>query len=666
VAAPDDVIEYVYRLADGDPYLRVSRTPDKRFWQSHWDGSAWINFKPDGPKIPYLLPELVAAPVDAPVFVCEGEKDADRLAGHGLVATTASEGAGRWTADLNQWFGGRTVFVLADNDSTGQKHARQVADNLFGVAAAVRIVNLPGLPEKGDVSDWLNAGNQASELVDLCRTFRIYEPSETDAGDGKETIEEDGREVTLRRLAELSPFGYDLIRVAEAKRLKVRVTSLDAEIDKRRRAASADADIDDFLADPEPWPGPVDAADLLDRLTATIAGHMIVPNGAAETIALWVIHAHAHDCVDVSPILGITSPTPECGKSTLLTLLANLVPRALTTANISPAALFRAMEKWQPTVLIDEADSFIGDNNDLRNLVNSGHQRANAWVIRAVGEDFEPKRFRTWAPKVVAQIGNLFATWASRAIHIELKRKAAFEKVTPLRLDRLGHLEPLKRKAARFVLDNQVALRTADPELPAELDGRPADNWRPLVAIADVAGGGWPARARQIAQRGAKRDEATAGIMLLEDIRNTFDEREKNKSEDKDKISSADLAKALGELEERPWSEWRNGKPITQRQVAELLEPFKIRPANVWIANGKVAKGYKLSGFDDAFGRYLPARSASPLGAAENLGFKDISSARQPDDLADQIGVKPAENLDPSGLADRKGVAGTGYEAVDL
>jgi putative DNA primase/helicase len=662
--------EYIYRIETGDPYLRVVRLEPKSFRQMHWNGSGWVSGKPSGPKIPYRLSELIAAPFDAPVFICEGEKDAGRLAGCGLVATTASEGAGKWTADLNQWFGGRIVFILADNDPAGQKHAQHVAQNLTGIAAQVRIVDLPGLPEKGDASDWLDAGNLASGLVDLCRTFPIYEPPKTDAGDGDKHVAEDDLETVLRQLAERSPFKYDLVRVAVAKRLKVRVSSLDAEVEKRRRASSTDGDFAEFLTDPEPWPESAEGADLLDRLTATIAAHMILPDGAAETIALWVIHAHAHDCVDVSPILGITSPTPECGKSTLLTLLAGLVPRALTTANISAAALFRAIDKWRPTVLIDEADSFVGENDELRNVVNSGHQRANAYVIRAVGDDFDPKRFRTWAPKVVAQIGNLFATWASRAIHIELKRKAAFEKVKPLRLDRLGHLEPLKRQTARFVLDNQIALRAADPELPAELDGRPADNWRPLIAIADVAGGDWPARVRQIAQRSAKRDEATAGIMLLEDIRNIFGEREKSKREDNDKISSADLVKALGELEERPWPEWRADKPITQRQLAKLLEPFRIAPGTIRLADGKTPKGYKLSSFEDAFARYLPARSATPPQGAENLDSGGFSSATKVADVADQNGQKPAENRDCGGVADRKAGSGAGvpdgFEEIDL
>jgi len=92
--------EYIYRLADDTPYLQVKRTRDKKFWQSHWTGSRWERGKPNGPKIPYRLPQLAKA--DA-VFICEGEKDADRVASLGLAATTASEGAGKWAADLERF-----------------------------------------------------------------------------------------------------------------------------------------------------------------------------------------------------------------------------------------------------------------------------------------------------------------------------------------------------------------------------------------------------------------------------------------------------------------------------------------------------------------------------------------------------------------------------------
>lgn len=181
---PTPRVEYVYNQDDGTPYLRVVRGGNKNFWQERWNGRGWEKGKPQGPKIPYRLPQLIAA-TDKPVFVCEGEKDADRLASHGLVATSASEGAGKWKEELNRWFERRTVYVLADNDEPGAAHALEVAKNLHGIAAEVRIVNLPGLPPKGDVSDWLDAGGDPDRLVELCRASPIFQPSD---GDGSPTI----------------------------------------------------------------------------------------------------------------------------------------------------------------------------------------------------------------------------------------------------------------------------------------------------------------------------------------------------------------------------------------------------------------------------------------------------------------------------------------------
>ena len=169
----DQWIEYVYRDASGAPFLRVQRTPTKAFYQSHWTGEKWIKGKPTGPKIPYRLPELLAAIHDT-VFIVEGEKDADALSANGMIVTTASEGAGKWTPELNQWFAGKTVYILPDNDKAGADHAELIARNLLGVADEVRIVNLPGLPSKGDVSDWLGSGGDPGRLVGLCKAQPVF------------------------------------------------------------------------------------------------------------------------------------------------------------------------------------------------------------------------------------------------------------------------------------------------------------------------------------------------------------------------------------------------------------------------------------------------------------------------------------------------------------
>ncbi len=184
------ITDYIYRLDDDTPYLRVRRTRDKKFWQERWNGSGWEKGRPDGPKIPYRLPQLIKADE---ILVCEGEKDADRVAALGLAATTNSEGAGHWSADLNHWFAGKTAYVLPDNDEPGRQHARKVARNLRGVAREVRVVALPGLPEKGDVSDWLSAGGTAETLLALCRAAPVEPPGP--AADGAVVV----------RLADVEP-----------------------------------------------------------------------------------------------------------------------------------------------------------------------------------------------------------------------------------------------------------------------------------------------------------------------------------------------------------------------------------------------------------------------------------------------------------------------------
>jgi hypothetical protein len=166
-ATPSRPAAYVYQRADGQPYLRVNRTAAKGFWQEQWNGSTWIKGAPKI-KIPYRLPELVAA-TDAPVLIVEGEKDADNLLAAGFAATTNSGGAGKWTADLNRYFEGRDIYILPDNDEAGAGHAQQVVAALQGVARSIRIINLPGLPPKGDISDWLEAGGTANDLTEIMR-----------------------------------------------------------------------------------------------------------------------------------------------------------------------------------------------------------------------------------------------------------------------------------------------------------------------------------------------------------------------------------------------------------------------------------------------------------------------------------------------------------------
>jgi Toprim-like len=173
------IARYIYRKADGLPYLQVCRTAAKTFFQNHWNGQLWVAGKPAGPKIPFRLPELVRAPLAIAVHITEGEKDAEALVKLGFVSTTNSEGAGNWTDELNEYFRDRHVYIYEDNDEEGRRRVQRVARALDPIAATVRVIRLPGLPPKGDVSDWLESDPSGARLVKECESTPVWEPSTT-------------------------------------------------------------------------------------------------------------------------------------------------------------------------------------------------------------------------------------------------------------------------------------------------------------------------------------------------------------------------------------------------------------------------------------------------------------------------------------------------------
>ena len=362
------------------------------------------------------------------------------------------------------------------------------------------------------------------------------------------------------------------------------------------------------LRDPEPWPDCVSGRELLDTLVHTFERFLSLPEGASEALALWTVHTHAHEAASVSPVLALTSPEKRCGKTTALTVLSSLVPRALTSANLTTAVLFRAIEEFMPTLLIDEADTFMREREELRGVLNSGHFRPVATVIRLVGEDHEPRQFSTWCPKVIAMIGDLPGTLADRSVSIRMARRGPTEVTERVRLDRLESLVPACRQAARWASDHLDGLRSADPDIPQQLNDRAADNWRPLLAIADAVGGSWSALARKAAlvlSGHSDTGDDSPATMALSDIRRVF------MVLDAERLPSGVLVDALTQIEERPWGEWRGGRPISARGLAKLLARFGIRPRVIRIGD-RTPRGYQVEQFADAFRRYLPSEVQRP------------------------------------------------------
>jgi len=439
----------------------------------------------------------------------------------------------------------------------------------------------------------------------------------------KERTEETSDDAEIKRLAELSPFQYERERKAAAERLGIRAAILDKLVQAGRPDDEAKQGRAISFPEPEAWPDPVNGAVLLDSIAQAIRHYVVLSDHSRDAAALWIVHSYLIDCFPVSPRLAICSPTKQCGKTTLLDVLGRLVLKPLPTANVTASAIFRVVEAYRPALLVDEADTFLRENDELRGIINSGHRHGGS-VLRAVGEDYEPRAFSTYSPCAIALIGKLPDTLHDRSVIVHLKRRLPSETIAPFRADRVGQLDVLARQAARWCRDHADEVASVDPAMPAGIYNREADNWRPLLAIAYAAGGDWPKRARDALEAAHTADDDESRLsMLLADIKTEFAAR------NTDQLPSASLVAALVEIEGRPWAEYREGKPLTQNQLARALKPIGIGPENIREGD-KVPKGYFLARFDDAFARYLAPEGAFKPLQRYNADEMGASSAFKP------------------------------------
>jgi len=379
----------------------------------------------------------------------------------------------------------------------------------------------------------------------------------------------------------------------------------------------------------EPWPEPVEGRILLEALRQVLARFVILPRWAAETLALWIVHTYAFELRDVSTYIGIESPVRRCGKTTLMTLLSELVNRPEVASNISSPAFFRVIDETRPSLLIDEADTMLIGNNQLRGILNSGYSRKMAYVVRVTSQrvqrvqsprskvqSHEPEttakgtmlaRFSCWGPKAIAQIGHLPETLADRCIVIQLQRKMATEECARIKDLATVDLSALRQKCARFVLDHAGAIAEARPKIPELLNDRAADIGEPLLVLSDLAGGEWPQLAREalVGLTSRAQDNNQIGLLLM-DLFLLFARAGQGR------VFSRTLVAALNATDDRPWANLRNGKGISDAWLADQLRPFSIRSKTMWI-DQTAAKGYLEADFTDAFRRYISPSQVAAL-----------------------------------------------------
>ncbi|MEO1943878.1 MAG: DUF3631 domain-containing protein, partial [Candidatus Thioglobus sp.] len=319
---------------------------------------------------------------------------------------------------------------------------------------------------------------------------------------------------------------------------------------------------------------------------------------------------YVYDAFNVYPKLGVISPEKRCGKTTLLIILEAFSCKSLLSANVTPSSIFRVVENTKPTFLIDEADTFIaGRNDELIGIINSGHTKRTASVVRIEGKDFTPKKFSTWSPMAFASIKGLSGTIMDRSIVIQLRRRTMAETVARIPVDFWEDSELIRQKLVRWGLDNFSDLKANHIEPPIIQNDRAIDNWLPLFTIAHTVGGEWSEKVNaSYLLLNNQVDEESAPVMLLHDIQFIFNNR------DCDRIHSVDLVRYLVDMEERPWCEWKRGNPMTANSLAKQLLTFGIRSKTIRIGVPcKTLKGYELKQFTDSFSRYIPSPPDAPI-----------------------------------------------------
>jgi 5S rRNA maturation endonuclease (ribonuclease M5) len=596
---PQIICTYGYTDENGELLYEVVRYVPKDFRQRRPDGRGGYEWNLRGvERVPYRLPEVLSAvAADRVVYVVEGEKDADRLDSLGLVATCNAGGAGKWPAKWGQiYFTGAKIVVLPDNDDAGRKHAEQVAQSLHGHAAEVRVVELPGLGAKQDASDWLTSGHDAEELRKLVHQSPAWEPKP------HKPPADDAATADLR-----------------STRALLRAVSL---VLKKYIAFSS-----------------------LAQVTA---------------VALWVLHTYVFETFETTPYLAITSAVKRSGKSRLLELLTLLVSRPWYVTEPTEAVLFRKVEASAPTLLVDEVDATFGKDSTategLRAIYNSGYRKGST-VPRCVGNDHEVRDFRVYCPKVFAGIKKLPDTVADRSIPVVLRRRAPTERVP----DRFriavakAALGPLRAALAAWGEAHAGELAGAYPDLPDELTDRGQDAWEPLLAIADLAGVRWGARARAAAvELAGDEQDGDLGVALLNHCREAFGAR--------DKLTTRDLLDHLvNRGDETLWARWwaddldhdRSKGPASR--LAALLKPFDVHPTQVWV-DGAKGRGYRREDFEPAWQRYCPT-DAVPSPTAPSNG-RTVDPRSEPISGSGTHKPKSAPDQDPTVLPSLPSVGG--------
>lgn len=336
-----------------------------------------------------------------------------------------------------------------------------------------------------------------------------------------------------------------------------------------------------------------DIVDLLKR-------HCVLTSEEIDAIALWITASYLINSFRVFPKLSLISPEKRCGKTTTMEVIQSVAKDGVLLSSISPASIYRITQQFQPTLLIDEADTFVKDGSpELVGIFNSSHTKAGSNVYRCVGDNHQVASFNTWMPMVFASIGSLPDTLMDRSIVINLRRKKSHESVVRVPVNFEDLQKSMRASVLTWCKSNEPVISISTMTVPTVGNDRAEDNWFALFVIAEALGNDWLQRCEIAFRALTVPVELELPTLLLMAIKEYFDHCENTRA------SSANLVDELCKDATGPWLECNNGRRVSQYQIARLLRNYGITPSTMRFGES-VSRGYDRADFIDAFERYIP------------------------------------------------------------
>ena len=600
---------YPYYADNQELFVKVRIDKDGSKWIKpfYYDGNCYRLGEPPTTKDPNYKKPLYHLPLlDNTVYIVEGEKCVHSLIDIGLTATTTGGATSINQCDLTPLQGKRCI-VWRDNDKSGQEwqsnllQALTALDIAYGVIDVDKVQLPTGepMPAKGDCYDLVQAyfadGQDSSGIIEIIQALPlasiepVIEPLAID--NPLQALEDKERRLIacIDELAELNDIKLHLALSEVTREFKLSKDKVLSLVHEHKQGG--------LVAEIEPYHEPVTHDEIYTALYSLVHEHMAIDEPLKVAFVLWVIFTYLTDISDFAPIAWITAPERQCGKSTLLGLFERVVNKPMAFNNITQAVLYRVMEQFKPTLLIDEIDTSLKDKNELLGIVNAGYSRHASNVPR-MNQDKGGivEKFDVFGAKVFSGIGEMKGTFASRAIRFELRRKTNSDKVKRFNKRTLPHetTNEIQSKVKRWAGDNRQAVQAVQTPL-LQINDRDFDNWEILLQIATVLGV-YDKALQACLTICNRKDEPSLNEMLLSDIRDIFNV---------ERMSSTDLLEKLNFDSEKCWQTLNNGSPLTSHQLAKKLKGFGIVSKNMRI-NSIQVKGFDKADFVKTWAQYLP------------------------------------------------------------